>query len=151
MPVPDASFDAILCTEVFEHIPHPLEALREFQRVTKPGAMLILTAPALSFTHFAPYYFYSGFSRYFYEHYLPKFGFEILEMTFNGNFTELLAQEVLRLDFVAQKYCGKKLRFYERIIQKAYFQVIKRISRSDSSSHELASFGIMIRARKNSK
>ena len=41
----DASFDAILCTEVFEHIPHPIETVKEFSRLIKPGGTLILTAP----------------------------------------------------------------------------------------------------------
>src|SRR5580692_2586535 len=54
IPEPDASFDAILCTEVFEHIPDPLRALDEFRRILKPGGTLILTAPFASLVHFAP-------------------------------------------------------------------------------------------------
>ena len=32
IPRPDASFDAVLCTEVIEHIVNPLEAIKEFSR-----------------------------------------------------------------------------------------------------------------------
>lgn len=34
------TFDAILCTKVLEHIPHPNEKIREFARLLKPGCML---------------------------------------------------------------------------------------------------------------
>lgn len=37
IPVPDESFDAVLCTEVFEHLPNPNAALQELVRVTKRG------------------------------------------------------------------------------------------------------------------
>ena len=34
---PDGEFDCILCTEVFEHIPYPIETLNEFSRLLKNG------------------------------------------------------------------------------------------------------------------
>jgi Aminotransferase class-III/Methyltransferase domain len=53
IPEPDASFDAILCTEVLEHLPEPVLALRELARLLKLGGTLIITAPFCSLTHFA--------------------------------------------------------------------------------------------------
>src|SRR6188474_1965848 len=43
--VPDASFDAVLCTEVLEHHPESIAVVRELGRILKPGGQLILTAP----------------------------------------------------------------------------------------------------------
>ena len=97
IPEPDASFDAILCTEVFEHIPDPIAALNEFHRLLRTGGELILTSPFCSLTHFAPYHFNSGFNRYFYEHHLPLIGFTIIEVTPNGDYSEYVAQELRRL------------------------------------------------------
>jgi len=37
IPVPDESFDAVLCTSVLEHLPNPNAALKELVRVTKRG------------------------------------------------------------------------------------------------------------------
>ena len=57
----DSTFDAILCTEVLEHIPYPIETIKELSRLLKPGGVLLLTAPFSSIPHMAPYYYYSGF------------------------------------------------------------------------------------------
>ena len=90
IPEPDGSFQAVMCVEVFEHIPEPIKALREFRRLLVTGGYLIITAPFCSLTHFAPYHFYTGFNRYFYEKHLPELGFEILELVPNGNYFEQL-------------------------------------------------------------
>src|SRR5581483_4512282 len=85
VPAEDESFDAVMCIEVFEHIPHPTEAVREFARLLRPGGTLIITTPVSSLTHFAPYYFYNGYSRFYFEKVLPEHGFRIREISFNGN------------------------------------------------------------------
>lgn len=104
IPEPDNSFDVILCSEVFEHIPDPLPALREFARLLKPGGKLILTAPFSSHVHFAPYHFCTGFSKYWYEHHLPKSGFKINELTPNGDWFDMFHQEAARLGPITRKY-----------------------------------------------
>jgi SAM-dependent methyltransferase len=43
LPFPDASVDAIVCTEVFEHLIDPPAAAREIVRILKPGGRLVLT------------------------------------------------------------------------------------------------------------
>ncbi len=104
IPESDASFDVILCSEVFEHLPDALKALDEFARLLKTGGMLILTAPFASFVHFAPYHFATGFSRYWYEYHLPPRNFEIKELTPNGDWFSYTKQEILRLPLMARRY-----------------------------------------------
>jgi SAM-dependent methyltransferase len=54
LPFPDASFDAVLCTEVLEHIADPAETIREIHRVLKPAGRLVLTIPWSARFHYQP-------------------------------------------------------------------------------------------------
>lgn len=148
IPVKDMSFDNILCSEVFEHIPHPIEALKEFSRILKPGGKLILSAPFCSLTHFAPYHFYSGFNSYFYKKWLTDFNFEIIEMQENGNYYEYLAQELLYSSQVSEKYSSIKMGIKEKIAQRILLAFYKKASLKDRGSKELLSYGFHIVAVK---
>lgn len=81
IPLPDASLDALLCTEVFEHVPDPMTVLAEFSRLLKPGGRLLLTVPMISALHMEPYHFYGGLTHYWYRHWLPRRGFTIDSIT----------------------------------------------------------------------
>lgn len=43
LPIPDAQYDVVLCTQVLEHVRHPMPALLEMTRVLAPGGHLFLT------------------------------------------------------------------------------------------------------------
>jgi SAM-dependent methyltransferase len=107
IPLPDCHFDAVMCIEVLEHLPNPVDALRELCRLLKSGGALIITAPFCSLTHMAPYFFQTGYSRYFYENWLKEFGFVIVDMQWNGNFFEYLAQELRRLKKKHKMSCSE--------------------------------------------
>jgi ubiquinone/menaquinone biosynthesis C-methylase UbiE len=149
IPQKDSSFDAIMCIEVFEHIPEPLFALTEFSRLLKTDGFLIITAPFCSLTHFAPYHYYSGFNKYFYERILPDYGFHIIEIENNGNFFEYLAQELRRIDFCASKYCNKIIKKREARTFNTILKMLQSLSDRDKGSDELLCFGYHILARKN--
>jgi SAM-dependent methyltransferase len=148
IPEPDASFDAVLCVEVLEHLPAPVDALRELARLLKPGGTLILTAPVCSLTHFAPYFYQTGFSRHFYEYWLPRFGLEVDEIAFNGNYFEYLAQEIVRLPEVADRYASTTLTRWEHYALNILLRLLHRCSTRDSGSQELLSFGLHVCGRK---
>lgn len=148
IPLPDASVDAVMCTEVLEHIPDPLTALREFSRLIKPGGYLLITAPFASLTHFAPYHFASGLSRFFYEKHLPENGFEIIELKLNGNFFEFVAQENRRIKQIALKYSGVKLNFIQKIIIHLNLMILQKLSSRDNGSSELLCYGLHVFSRK---
>lgn len=150
IPVEDASFDAVLCSEVLEHIPDPVAAIQEFARILKPGGALILTAPFCSLTHFAPYHFASGLNRYWYEEHLVASGMEVDEVTANGNWFEFIGQELSRARFVSRTYSSGALGWLILAASYPLRVVLTFLSRSDRGSSELLCYGYMVRARKRS-
>lgn len=150
IPEPDGAFDAVLCTEVLEHVPDPAAALRELGRLLRPGGDLLLTAPFVSFTHFAPYHFCTGFSRYFYQQQLAANGLDILELSANGGFFDFAAQEIRRIDAVAARYSPHGPSLIERVAQRILLRRLERLRRKDAGSAEFACFGLHVHARKRS-
>lgn len=55
LPFPDATFDQILCTEVLEHLHTPEQAIKEMNRVLKPGGTILLTTRFVFPIHDAPH------------------------------------------------------------------------------------------------
>lgn len=148
IPEADGAFDAVLCTEVLEHIVDPVAALNEMARLLKPGGVLIVTAPFWSLTHFAPFHYATGFNRYFYEHHLGRLGFEIVDLAPNGNFFECIGQEVRRIQFMAQQFSGKVATPLESYAMQAVLAMVERLSAADGGSTEMLHFGCQVRAVK---
>lgn len=138
VPVPDASFDVILCSEVLEHVPEPTHALNEFVRILKPGGVLIITAPYSSNVHMAPFHYCSGFSKYWYEHHLGNRGFAIQQLTSNGDWFTLLRQELSRLGGLERRLGNWSwpLAYVYVLLGMLYFKL-----RAGKSAVDLACFG----------
>ena len=96
IPVEDRSFDAVLCTEMLEHVPDPHAVLRELSRILKPGGRLLLTAPLGSGIHQEPHHYYGGYTPYWYSHFLAKLDFERIDIQANGGSLKFFGQESLR-------------------------------------------------------
>jgi SAM-dependent methyltransferase len=54
LPVEDASFDVVLCTQVLEHCDDPIQAVRELRRVTAPGGRVLASTHGVQVYHPAP-------------------------------------------------------------------------------------------------
>lgn len=150
IPLENNAVDAILCTEVFEHIKNPILALKEFSRLLKTGGTLLLTAPFCSLTHFAPYHFASGFNKYWYEENLSDFGFKIEEIMANGNYFDYLRQELLRLPYmmceINEKQNYDSIELNDAIMHTLI--LLEEFSKKDLNSSEILCFGYMVKATK---
>ena len=149
IPISNNSVDAVMCTEVLEHIDNPLLAFKEFSRILKNGGKLIITAPFNSLTHYAPYHYSTGFSRYYYEKHLPNYGFKITEIKENGSYFEYMAQEIRRIEEVSKKYSNLKFSSPLFIIARSYIiKYLKKQNFIDKNSYELLCFGYFVIAEK---
>jgi ubiquinone/menaquinone biosynthesis C-methylase UbiE len=148
IPESDSSFDAVMCIEVLEHLPDPVQAVKEFSRLLKSNGHLIITAPFCSLTHFAPYHFCSGFNRYWFERHLPEHGFKNVRIDRNGNFFEYVAQEIYRIPSISGRYSKGRPNLLELFGMFMVQRMLSRFSRSDEGSSELLCFGYHVHARK---
>lgn len=149
IPVETGSFDVVLCTEVLEHVPDPVSALNEMNRILKNNGLIIITAPFCSLTHFAPYHFCDGFNKYFYDYHLKRLGYNIIEMTPNGDYYDYLTQELYRLPNVVKKYSFRKTLLI-KIISWVLIKILNTKKYKKNNSNELACFGYHVIAKKSS-
>ena len=114
LPIEDASFDFVLCTEVLEHCPDPAAVLAEIRRVLRPGGVVLLTTPFMVALHEMPFDFYR---------YTPS-ALELMA----GNARLELESIVTRGDYLAVA-----MSFFQFPITKAW-QALSRILRMRLSS-----------------
>ena len=87
MPIEDELFDAVLCTQVLEHLEWPRESVKEIYRVLKPGGRLYMTVPMAHTEHQTPYDFFR-YTSYGIESICKHAGFHDVKITpFGGLWT----------------------------------------------------------------
>jgi SAM-dependent methyltransferase len=73
LPFPDQSFEAIICSQVYEHVPSDLMLFAEIERILKPGGVVFFSGPNklfpvephyyLPFLHWLPEKWADGYLR----------------------------------------------------------------------------------------
>lgn len=148
IPEADATFDAVLCTEVLEHVPYPNETLRELCRILKPGGILLVTAPFASIPHMSPYYFFSGFDPNWYRYILAKVDMDIVSIEPNGNAFAFILQELLRL---RREIKGRVRRFLFLTLATPLLLFLAANHRRAGDNANYLSFGQHVRAVKRGR
>lgn len=110
LPVRSASVDAVLNTQVLEHVTDPAAVLVELARVLKPGGVLYLTAPQGWHEHQQPHDYFR-FTRFALERMLAAAGFDRWEMEPMGGYFWYLGH---RLTYIP-KVLFQDLRGWRRV------------------------------------
>lgn len=95
MPIPEGMFDAVLCTQVLEHLEWPRESVKEMYRVLKPGGRLFMTVPMAQSEHQVPYDFFR-YTSYGLESICRHAGFQDIDVAPLGGMWVRWAYELPR-------------------------------------------------------
>ncbi|MGH3362369.1 MAG: class I SAM-dependent methyltransferase [Nocardioides sp.] len=76
MPVPDATYDMVFCSQALEHVPNPVQVLREFHRILKPEGQAWLSAPLFFPEHVKPFDFFR-YTRFAWRNMARRAGFKV--------------------------------------------------------------------------
>jgi SAM-dependent methyltransferase len=114
---PDNSFDSVLCLEVFEYLDKYEIALKEIQRVVKPGGMACITMPFMYPDHsdairFTKQFAHKKFSAYF----------EIVECLQIGN-TYTVISDIIRRKIISIR--SRFIRSFFKIVFLPSFLILK--------------------------
>ncbi|MEK6791334.1 MAG: class I SAM-dependent methyltransferase [Deltaproteobacteria bacterium] len=112
LPFAADSTDAILCTQVLEHLEWPRQSVKEFYRILKPGGALYMTAPMSHCEHQAPYDFFR-YTSFGIRSVLVRAGFDErnIKITPFGGTSLRIASELPRIKGLIWKDNGKKSLF----------------------------------------
>jgi D-inositol-3-phosphate glycosyltransferase len=91
LPIDDASVDAVIMTEVMEHLGHPARTLTEVARIMRPGAELILTVPFVWILHEMPFDYFR-YTPSALTMLLAEAGFSDIKVDTRGDYFSTLAQ-----------------------------------------------------------
>jgi len=144
-PFADASFDAIVCTEVLEHIPDPAAFLNEAGRILKPGGKMVLTAPLLWPEHEAPHD-YHRFTRYALKAAFETAGFTVDRMDPRGGWHLAMAQMLGIWSFYA---VSKPWNYLTRLAAMPVMAVLAMCDTGRAEGDQPMTLGFTVEARRN--
>jgi SAM-dependent methyltransferase len=91
IPLPDASFDVVVLTQVLEHVRRPAVVIAEIARVLRPGGRLLATVPFVWELHEEPHDYWR-FTPYALAALLEDAGLEAVEIAPRSDSLSALAQ-----------------------------------------------------------
>lgn len=109
IPKSNDSYNAIICTEVLEHVEYPSKVIKEFYRILKPQGKLFLSAPQSWGLHGEPHHYFN-FTKYGLISLFNNAGFRIVFIKPKGGLFWYLGFVVKNLpDNIFSQYLKKPL------------------------------------------
>ncbi len=117
VPVPDASYDVVILSEVLEHVMEPYLVLKEVHRILKPGGKVFISVPYCFYYHPNP----TDFGRYTEEYYhlhLNNLNYENIQIEKHGLFWSTIA-DMLKA-WIYHCYRNNELKKWQRALLKRF-------------------------------
>jgi SAM-dependent methyltransferase len=104
LKIKSSSVDSVLCTQVLEHVQDPNKLISEISRISKPGAVCILTAPHISRVHGSPKDYFR-FTPFGLKILFQKNNFKVIKIDNTGGF-------FLTIVYLTSFYLKEKIKYF---------------------------------------
>jgi SAM-dependent methyltransferase len=124
LPFGQGAFGAVLCTQVLEHVPEPLQVLEEVARVLKPGGHLFLSVPQSWPQHQKPYDFYR-YTSFGLRYLVERAGLRVESMRSMGGYFWYLSVQLQNINhwLFPRQMWGRRLTWPLRALFGLVFQL----------------------------
>jgi len=108
IPQPNNFYDAVLSTQVLEHVENPQKVIKEFYRILKPEGKLFITVPLTEGVHGSPSHFFN-FTKYGLKSLFLNAGFQIQFVKPRGGIFHMLGKRSTILpDYILKQFITDK-------------------------------------------
>jgi ubiquinone/menaquinone biosynthesis C-methylase UbiE len=124
--------DAVICSEVLEHITEPVMVLAEIYRILRPGGVMFATVPFLYRIHADPSD-YGRYTHHFWSAALSAIGFTGVQVTAQGYFFTVLEDFILQ--YHLEKFSRPPFRRASRFLATIIIRQLLQAEQKDKYSN----------------
>lgn len=154
LPFPGSVFDAVICSELLEHVPAPVEVVSEMHRVLKTGGVALICVPFMNRIHGDPFD-YGRYTDFYWNRILTGNGFGDVQIERQGLYWCVMADMLRDLAYARsfgglwkQNWALRLLCLAMAAAKRRALEWDARIEASDNSSLQGYTTGFGIRAVK---
>ena len=144
LPFKANSVDAILCSNVFEHLSEPQKTFDEISRVLKTDGSVLILVPFLIKIHQEPFDFYR-YTKHALKHLAQNSGLETIEIKEVGGFTNIL-ESIFQIAIRETNHSIKRWFFK---IQYKILRILRKLYGDDPPDSSLPQGYAMFLTKKN--
>jgi ubiquinone/menaquinone biosynthesis C-methylase UbiE len=133
LPLRRESFDAVICSELLEHVPDPIAVIEETHRVLRAGGTLLVCVPFLTRIHGDPFDF-GRYTDYYWLETLKAAGFIDITIEHQGGFWSVLVDTLRDLAYFNENRSVPRNALLRRLISRVMAKTKQKALEWDSSA-----------------
>ena len=139
LPIEDGFADTVVSFQVMEHLPEPLDFLKECHRILRGGGQLFITVPFMWHVHEAPYDYFR-YTRHGLTYLLQKSGFTDIDVRENTGFWQMW---ILKFNYYVAAATPARLHLLWRPVWWLGQRVAPWLDRVGPTPQETASYTVV--------